>query len=187
MSNIQQARDFLATAELIHSAEAVSAAVQRVAGEITSRLSESNPVVLCVMSGGVPFAGHLMTQLQFPLDFDYLHVTRYGQETTGGALSWRAAPWISVKGRTVLVVDDILDEGLTLAAVRDRLLQQGASEVFVAVAADKENGKQKPIAADFVALKVPDRFVFGFGMDACGAWRNLPAIYAMKEEPTCSA
>jgi hypoxanthine phosphoribosyltransferase len=92
-----------------------------------------------------------------------------------------------MKGRTVLVVDDILDEGVTLAAVRDRLLQQGAARVLMAVVADKENGKEKPIAADFVALTVPDRFVFGFGMDACGAWRNLPAIYAMQEEPTCSA
>ena len=187
MTTTQKARDFLAQAELIHSAETVATAVKRVANEITEALQEANPVLLCVMSGGVPFAGHLMTLLQFPLDFDYLHVTRYGQDTSGGALSWRAAPWISVKGRTVLVVDDILDEGVTLAAVRDRLLQQGAARVLMAVAADKENGKAKPIAADFVALTVPDRFVFGFGMDACGAWRNLPAIYAMKEEPQCSA
>ncbi|MCP5269025.1 MAG: hypoxanthine-guanine phosphoribosyltransferase [Zoogloeaceae bacterium] len=187
MGTVQQANDFLASAELIHSAETVQDAVKRVAGEISAQLSEENPVMLCVMSGGVPFAGQLMTLLQFPLDFDYLHVTRYGQDTAGGALSWRAAPWISVKGRTVLVVDDILDEGVTLAAVRDRLMQQGAQRVLVAVAADKENGKKKPIAADFVALKVPDRFVFGFGMDACGAWRNLAAIYAMTEEPECSA
>lgn len=186
MSNVQQAKDFLASAELIHSADTVMAAVRRVADEITEQLRDSNPVLLCVMSGGVPFAGHLMTLLQFPLDFDYLHVTRYGQDTAGGALSWRAAPWTSMKGRTVLVVDDILDEGVTLAAVRDRLLQQGAARVLMAVVADKENGKDKPIAADFVALTVPDRFVFGFGMDACGAWRNLPAIYAMKEEPQCS-
>ena len=187
MSNVKQAQEFLANADLIHSAETVQAAVRRVAGEITAELAEANPVMLCVMSGGVPFAGHLMTLLQFPLDFDYLHATRYGQDTSGGALSWRAAPWISVKGRTVLVVDDILDEGVTLAAVRDRLLQQGATRVLVAVAADKENGKDKPIAADFVALKVPDRFVFGYGMDACGAWRNLAAIYAMKQEgePAC--
>ena len=187
MSSIEQAKAMLAQAELIHSADTVTEAVKRVAGEITAQLADSNPVMLCVMSGGVPFAGHLMTLLNFPLDFDYLHVTRYGQDTAGGALSWRAAPWVSVKGRVVLVVDDILDEGVTLAAVRDRLLQQGAAKVLLAVVADKQNGKRKPVAADFVALDVPDRFVFGFGMDACGAWRNLPAIYAMKEEPQCSA
>ncbi|NJA87922.1 hypoxanthine-guanine phosphoribosyltransferase [Rhodocyclus tenuis] len=172
----------LASAEQIHSAETVAKAVTRVAHEITDKLADTHPLLLCVMSGGVPFAGQLMTQLNFPLDFDYLHVTRYGQDLSGGALSWRAAPWTSVKGRTVLIVDDILDEGLTLAAVRERMLQLGATACYTAVATDKENGKAKPITADFVALSVPDRFVFGYGMDAYGHWRNLPAIYAMKEE-----
>ena len=180
MTVVQQARDILASADLIHSAETVSAAVSRVAAEITEKLSETNPLLLCVMSGGVPFAGHLMTQLDFPLEFDYLHVTRYGQETSGGALSWRSAPWTSVKDRTVIVLDDILDEGMTLAAIVERLKELGAGECYTAVATEKLNGKKKPIKADFVALTVPDRFVFGFGMDVRGHFRNLPAIYAMK-------
>jgi len=182
MTDTQRARDLLAAAELIHSAETVAAAVSRVAGEITEVLGETNPLLLCVMSGGVPFAGQLMTQLLFPLDFDYMHVTRYGQDTAGGALSWRTAPWTSVKGRTVLVLDDILDEGLTLAAIVERMMELGAKACYTAVATDKLNGKAKPIKADFVALTVPDRFVFGYGMDVRGQWRNLPAIYAMKED-----
>ncbi|MFZ2854667.1 MAG: hypoxanthine-guanine phosphoribosyltransferase [Rhodocyclaceae bacterium] len=182
MTDTQQAREILASADLIHSAETVAAAVTRVAAEITEKLQDTNPLLLCVMSGGVPFAGQLMMQLTFPLDFDYLHATRYGQDTSGGALSWRAAPWTPVKGRTVLIVDDILDEGLTLAAIHERMLQLGAAACYTAVATDKLNGKKKPIHADFVALTVPDRFVFGYGMDARGAWRNLPAIYALKEE-----
>ena len=181
MSEIQRARDLLAGADLIHSEQAVAAAVTRVAGEITAQLGETHPLVLCVMSGGVPFAGQLITQLLFPLDFDYLHVTRYGQDTAGGALSWRAAPWTPVKGRTVLLLDDILDEGVTLAAISERMMQLGATACYTAVATDKENGKDKPIRADFVALTVPDRFVFGYGMDVRGQWRNLPAIYAMKD------
>jgi len=123
-----------------------------------------------------------MTQLHFPLELDYLHVTRYGQDTTGGALSWRSAPWTSVKGRTVLVLDDILDEGLTLAAIVERMKELGAKACYTAVATEKLNGKNKPIKADYVALTVPDRFVFGYGMDVRGAWRNLPAIYAMKDQ-----
>jgi len=182
MSEIQRARELLAAADLIHSEQAVSAAVTRVAGEITAQLGETHPLVLCVMSGGVPFAGQLLTQLLFPLDFDYLHVTRYGQDTAGGALSWRAVPWTPVKGRTVLLLDDILDEGVTLAAIAERMMQLGAKACYTAVATDKENGKKKPIKADFVALSVPDRFVFGYGMDVAGQWRNLPAIYAMKEQ-----
>ena len=182
MTDIQEAREILANAEVIHTAETVSAAVSRVAREITEKLGETNPLVLCVMSGGVPFAGQLLTQLEFPLDFDYMHVTRYGKETSGGALSWRAAPWTSVEGRTVLILDDILDEGLTLAAIVERLRELGAKACYTAVATDKLNGKAKPIRADFVALTVPDRFVFGFGMDVRGKWRNLQPIYAMKEE-----
>ena len=182
MTEIQRARDLLAAAELIHSEQTVAAAVSRVAGEITAVLGETNPLLLCVMSGGVPFAGQLMTQLHFPLDFDYMHVTRYGQDTSGGALSWRTAPWTSVKGRTVLVLDDILDEGVTLAAIVERMMQLGAKACYTAVATDKQNGKDKPIKADFVALSVPDRFVFGYGMDVRGQWRNLPAIYAIKED-----
>lgn len=170
-----------ADAEVIFDEKTVQAAVDRVGDEICARLAEAYPLVLCVMTGGVVFCGQLLTRLQFPLDFDYLHATRYGAENEGGKLAWRAAPWKSVKGRTVLVVDDILDEGITLAAVRHSLLQQGASEVLVAVLADKAHGRPKPIAADFVGLSVPDRFVFGCGMDAGGAWRNLPAIYAKKE------
>lgn len=178
----QKARKLLAEAELIHSEAAVQAALDEVAGRIRSQLSEKNPLVLCVMTGGVIFTGQLLLKLDFPLDFDYLHATRYGADTQGGKISWRMAPWTSVKGRTVLVVDDILDEGVTLAAVKDSLLHLGAEEVLLAVFTDKLNGKNKPIAADFVALPVPDRFVFGYGMDVDGAWRNLPAIYAMKED-----
>jgi hypoxanthine phosphoribosyltransferase len=182
MTDTQDAMDILAAAEIIHSEEDVAAAVTRVAREITERLGNTHPLLLCVMSGGVPFTGHLMTQLNFPLDFDYLHVTRYGQDTSGGALSWRSAPWTSVKGRTVLILDDILDEGLTLAAIVERMKELGAQACYTAVATDKLNGKSKPIKADFVALTVPDRFVFGYGMDVRGTWRNLPAIYAMKED-----
>ena len=182
MMDIKEAKDLLAGAEVIHSAETVAAAVTRVAAEITEKLGDTNPLLLCVMSGGVPFAGQLMTQLHFPLEFDYMHVTRYGQETSGGALSWRAAPWTSVKDRTVLILDDILDEGVTMAAIVERMKQLGAKACYTAVATDKLNGKVKPIKADFVALTVPDRFVFGYGMDVRGTWRNLPAIYAMKEE-----
>jgi len=182
MSDPRQASAILAAAELIHSADRVAAAVSRVAGAISEQLHDCNPLLLCVMNGGVPFAGHLLTQLAFPLDFDYVHVSRYGQATSGGALTWLRQPGIPVRGRTVLLVDDILDEGLTLAAIRDRLLQRGADACYTAVVADKLHGRKKPITADFVALTVPDRFVFGYGMDVRGAWRNLPAIYAMRED-----
>lgn len=177
-----QARRLLAEAELVHSEQTIQEALVRVAAAIRERLAGRHPLVLCVMTGGVIFCGQLLPRLDFPLDFDYLHATRYGTDTQGGKISWRTAPWTSVKGRTVLIVDDILDEGVTLAAVKESLVRLGAEEVLTAVFADKANGKRKPIGADFVGLSVPDRFVFGYGMDVDGAWRNLPAIYAMKDE-----
>src|SRR5574343_556107 len=180
--DLQKAQAMLANAELIHSEEAVTNAVDGMASAIRERLADKYPLVLCVMTGGVVFCGQLLTQLDFPLAFESLHATRYGPETQGGKISWRSAPWTSVKGRSVLVVDDILDEGVTLAAVKESLRRMGAEEVLTAVFADKLNGKDKPIAADFIGLTVPDRFVFGFGMDAGGVWRNLPAIYAMKDD-----
>jgi hypoxanthine phosphoribosyltransferase len=178
--NPQEARKVFEEADLVCSAEKSALAVRRVADEITARLRDANPLVLAVMGGAVVFTGQLLPQLTFPLDFDYLHVTRYGDVTTGGQLAWIVEPRADVAGRVVLVVDDILDEGVTLAAITQRLREQGASEVLSAVFADKNLGRSKPIAADFVGVHLPNRYVFGFGMDVKGAWRNLPAVYAVK-------
>ncbi|MDA8257400.1 MAG: hypoxanthine-guanine phosphoribosyltransferase [Betaproteobacteria bacterium] len=177
----QEARKIFEEADLLCSAEESALAVRRVAGEITARLAEANPLVLAVMGGAVVFTGQLLPQLAFPLDFDYLHVTRYGDVTTGGQLEWIVKPRSSVAGRVVLVVDDILDEGVTMAEVIRRLRQQGAREVLSAVFADKNLGRAKPVAADFVGVHLPNRYVFGYGMDVKGAWRNLPAVYAVKD------
>lgn len=178
--NPWEAQKIFDEADLLCSAEESALAVRRVAAEITVRLADANPLVLAVMGGAVVFTGQLLPQLIFPLDFDYLHVTRYGDVTTGGQLEWIVKPRSNVEGRVVLVVDDILDEGVTMAEVVRRLRQQGASEVLCAVFADKNLGRAKPVAADFVGVHLPNRYVFGYGMDVKGAWRNLPAVYAVK-------
>ncbi len=167
-------------AELVHSAAEVDAAVARLADEITRAMGALEPLVLCVMGGAVVFAGQLLPRLAFPLEFDYVQASRYHNGTTGQHLVWRVAPGETVRGRTVLLLDDILDEGHTLAAVREKCLQAGAERVVIAVLTEKETGREKPIRADFVGLRVPDRYVFGCGMDVHGWWRNLPAIYALK-------
>lgn len=181
MLSAPEARRILETAELICSAVVVSEAVDRVAREITDQLADRHPLVLSVMGGAVVFTGNLLPKLRFPLDFDYLHVTRYGGDTGGGELRWIVAPREAIAGRVVLVVDDILDEGITLAAIRDRIFELGAQACLTAVFADKDIGRRKPIGADFVGVTVPHRYVFGFGMDVRGAWRNLPEIYALKD------
>ena len=172
----------LEDADLICDANSVDAAVRRVADEITRQIRDSVPLVLSVMGGGVVFTGQLLPRLRFPLEFDYVHVTRYRGDTRGGDdIEWIVRPRASVAGRTVLVIDDILDEGRTLAEIKNWLADQGAKSVYTAVFADKTVKGKKPVSADFVGITVPDRYVFGFGMDVRDAWRNLPAIYALKE------
>ncbi|MFA6902867.1 MAG: hypoxanthine-guanine phosphoribosyltransferase [Gallionellaceae bacterium] len=181
MLSRQDAQNALINSEIIFSVEQVQAAVLRMAQEINATMADSHPLVLSVMGGAVVFTGQLLPLLNFPLDFDYVHVSRYGNSQQGGEMKWKVAPQENVRGRVVLVVDDILDEGETLNAVKQRVMNLGASKFYSAIFADKMHGKIKPIKADFVGLEVPDRFVFGYGMDIHGAWRNLPAIHATKE------
>ena len=182
MPDPARAWKILRDAELICGVDEVQAAIRRVAAEVTARLECAYPLVLTAMGGGVFFAGQILPLLRFPLDLDDIHATRYGVATVGAAIEWRVAPPAAVRGRTVLVLDDILDGGNTMAAIRDRVLGQGAEAFLCAVLVDKLLGRPRPIAADFTGLRVPDRFVFGCGMDARGHWRNLPEIYAMKED-----
>jgi hypoxanthine phosphoribosyltransferase len=168
-------------ADLLCGATEIELALDRLASHITDAMADRFPVALCVMGGAVVFAGKLLPRLGFPLEFDYLHATRYRDGTAGGEIEWAVLPRKDLGGRSVLLMDDILDEGHTLAAAKARLLELGAAEVKIAVLADKALGREKPVAADFVGLSLPDRYVFGMGMDAYGLWRNLPAIYAIKE------
>ncbi len=180
--NEYDAADLITASEVIADAHTVQTSLDKLGREITAVLHERFPLVLPVMGGAIVFAGQLLPRLIFPLEFDYLHVTRYRGKTQGGAIEWRVLPGQSVAGRTVLVLDDILDEGETLAAVRQKLEEMGAGKIYTAVLADKQIPREKPIKADFVGLKVPNRFVFGCGMDAYGLWRNLPEIRALKAE-----
>jgi hypoxanthine phosphoribosyltransferase len=181
MQDPAQAWAFLEDSDRISSADEVQAAIRRVAGEINGRLADAYPLVLVVMAGAVVFAGQLLPLLHFPLDLDFVHASRYGNSTAGGTLEWRVAPPEAlVRGRAVLLLDDILDGGTTLLAIRERMLQQGARRVLSAVLVEKVRARGKPASADFVGLRIPDRFVFGCGMDAKGYWRNLPELRAMK-------
>jgi hypoxanthine phosphoribosyltransferase len=180
-SEAAQAWRILEQAELICSADAVEQAVVGLAARITQRFASSFPVVLCVMNGGVFFCARLLTRLHFPLSLDYVHASRYGAGLTGKEVAWRMVPQQIVRGREVIIVDDILDAGQTLLAIRDKVLACGAASVTLAVLAEKTLGQPKPVVADYVGLSLPNRFVFGCGLDVAGFWRNLPAIYALRE------
>ena len=176
----EDAQAVLNDAELLYSAEDVEQAITSMAKAITEKLSGSVPLVLPVMNGGLVLGGKLIPQLNFPLQMDYIHATRYRGETSGSELSWLKKPESSLQDKIVLLIDDILDQGITLAAIVDYCYEAGAKEVYTAVLAEKIIEQDKPIEhADFTGLKLPDRYVFGSGMDYHEYHRNLTGIYAV--------
>lgn len=172
-------QDLLNNAQMIHSAADVQNAILRLSHQISEVIENKTPVVICVMGGGIVFAGQILTNLKFPLELDYVHASRYQNGTIGKALVWKSLPKLDLTNRTVLLIDDILDEGVTLKEIQDKCFSLGAKEVYSAVFVEKTLDIIKPIKADFVGLKVPNAYVFGYGMDVYGWWRNLDAIYAM--------
>ena len=169
--------------ECLYDAGAVRGAGDRLAGEVTVALGGRNPLLLWPMTGGVVLAGHLLPHLDFPLEFDYIHATRYAGALRGGELTWKVTPTAELAGRQVLIVDDVLDRGITLAALVDFCRREGAASVHSLVLVDKRCRREAAIEADFVGLSTPDRYLFGWGMDYKGYLRNVPGIYAVAEAP----
>ena len=171
-----------AEADLIYSYKEVEAAIKKMSQEITAVLADKNPVILCLMIGGIIPTGKLLPLLNFPLQVEYVHVSRYRGRTRGGALHWIRKPTISLQDRHVLIVDDILDEGTTLMAIVEECKNNQAKTIHTAVLADKQLDKERNFKkADFTGVTVPDRYVFGYGMDYKEYLRNAPGIYAVKE------
>ena len=180
----QQAWHVLNQADCLYKMPEVEAALDDMARAITRDLADTDPLLVCLMNGGlVPF-GKLLPRLQFPLQVDYIHATRYGARLQGSDLKWLAGPFISPENRTILLIDDILDEGATLAAIEAYYHAHGAKRVYKAVLVKKDRPRSLEIDAEFIGLSVPDRYVFGFGMDYKGYLRNAPGIYAVAESTT---
>ncbi len=173
-------------AKCLFTKSAIETKLDEMAKAISEKLSESNPVVLCVLIGGLIPAGNLLPRLDFPLELDYIHATRYANETIGSTtINWVAKPRVSLKDRNVLIVEDILDGGLTLAAIVDYCHQQEAKSVHTAVLLDKQKVERAPGGtdkADFAAITMDNGFVFGYGMDYDGYLRNAPGIYVVAPE-----
>jgi len=172
----------LSKAELIYNAEQVAHAINVVAEKLNERLKDAQPLLLCVMNGGLVFTGHLMTRLNCFPQVDYIHATRYRNQTSGTTLDWRAYPSHDLKNRTVVILDDILDEGITLKAIVEYCHEQGARQVLTAVLVQKKHDRcVAGIESDYVGLEVADKYVFGFGMDYQSQLRHLNGIYALRE------
>lgn len=173
--------EVLANAKKLYSEAEVEQAISSMAAEIENKLKDKNPIIMCALNGGLITTGKLLTKLSFPLQLDYIHATRYNNTTQGHNITWKATPNMELEGRTILIVDDILDGGITLADSILYCKAQGATEVYTAVLVDKL--RKREVAgleeADFVGLTIPDEYVFGFGMDYKGYLRNTPGIFAI--------
>lgn len=166
-------------ADRLYSREEVEAALDRMAAAITADTADSNPILLCVMTGALIPLGLLLPRLQFLLRLDYLHASRYRERTFGTDIEWKKHHELSLQGETVVVVDDILDEGLTLEAIVRYCRHAGAARVLTAVLVEKERPRDIQLQVDYLGLKAPNRYLFGYGMDYKGFWRNADGIYAV--------
>ena len=159
----------------------MDSAIDAMAKQLNIDYANEHPILLSVMGGAIYFTGQLLPKLTFALELDYVQATRYHGSTTGSQLKWIVMPKDNLKNRSVLILDDILDEGFTLRAIADQCKQQAAKDIKVAILVEKLLNKAKPISANYIGLSVPNRYVFGCGMDIYGWWRNLPAIYALSD------
>jgi hypoxanthine phosphoribosyltransferase len=184
MSIPKKIQDVYAKATCLHTKNEIEKELDRLALEIHTELSEKSPLLLCVMIGGLVLTGNLLPRLDFPLELDYIHATRYRGETTGGELYWKAKPTANLKDRTVLIVDDILDQGVTLQSIMNYCHNQGAKEILTAVLLDKRECRIPGGLphANFTGLVIPDRFVFGYGLDYQEYLRNAPGIFMVAPE-----
>lgn len=173
--------DALSVSDLLHDRAAVESAISAMAHSINEDSQGSRPTVLTIMNGGLWFAARLSLEFNFDAEFDYLHATRYRGDTRGSGLVWLREPNIDLHGKEVILLDDILDEGPTLLEVREWCESKGAKSVKLAVMCWKRHGRAvQGLEPDYFGLEVPDRYVFGYGMDYYEQGRNLPAIYALR-------
>ncbi|BBL75957.1 hypoxanthine-guanine phosphoribosyltransferase [Methylomagnum ishizawai] len=179
MTTSEEIARVAAEADCLYTEAQIDAAIDRMAADIATRLQDQNPLVLSVLNGGILPTARLLLRLRFPLEIDSIKAGRYQGATRGGAvLRWQHQPDTPLQGRVVLLVDDVLDEGITLAELRRWCLEQGAAAVHIAVLVDKDLGRDKPCRADFTGLVAENRYLFGYGMDYKGYLRNWPGIYA---------
>lgn len=178
-------REVQAKATLLYSAAEIKSALDKMAAHMQKELAFKNPIFLTVMNGGLFVASELCLRLNFPLQMDYIHATRYQGKVTGASIHWKHEPSLSLENRTVVIIDDILDGGITLKAIHDYCYGHGAEKVYTAVLMDKINARlpEGMTHADFTAISEPEtQYLYGFGLDYHDYLRNIPGIYAIAKE-----
>jgi len=178
--DVENINEVYKESDCLYDQSKINAALDQMAKNITADLKDKNPLVLCVMSGGIIPTGHLLTRLEFHLQLDYIHATRYRGDTKGGELQWIREPSIDLHDRNILIIDDIFDEGITLSAIVEYCQSNGAKDISTAVLVNKDHARKTKFKVDYIGLTIEDRYLFGFGMDYKNYLRNIYSIHAVK-------
>ncbi len=177
----KELREVRDSAECVISSLELIKRIEHMANEMSVSLADKNPVFICILNGGLPFSAQLIRHFDFPLQMDYMHLTRYQGDLSGNEIRWIAKPQLDLKGRTVVLLDDILDSGISLETAKEFCRNEGAQQVVSAVLLKKQIDEELQIgSSDYIGFECPDRYVFGFGMDYKNYLRNLDGIYALK-------
>ena len=171
----------LAQAECLYDMKAIETALDKLANKLNAHYANLNPLLLCVMKGALVTMGQLLPKLTFPIEIDYIHATRYGDKLEGGGVDWLHKPEMALEGRHIILIEDIVDQGDTLNVLRNFCVENKVKSVACATLVNKLQVSQSCEPAEFIALTVPNRYVFGFGLDYQGQARQFPGIYALPE------
>jgi len=178
---VMNLKELISKSSLIYSNKQIDKAILDIASDCNLVFENEKVTILPVMNGALIFSGHLIPKLNFHCEIDYIHASRYLNNEGQQIVNWIYQPNLNlIKDKVVLVVDDILDEGITLNNIKKKLIEFGAKKVFIIVLFDKKIDKVKPIRADFSGLEVPNAYVYGFGLDFKGVGRNIPHLYVHK-------
>jgi hypoxanthine phosphoribosyltransferase len=170
-------QSILKESSVLYSNREIHLAIKKIAEEINRDIQSDVLYVLTVMNGGLYFSAHLIPLLKHTIYHDYIHATRYGNKAHGGLLHWIKEPEDTIEGKNILIIDDILDEGITLSEIISKCKKMGANNIFYTALFNKLTDKEKSILPGYHVLNVPNKFVFGFGLDYKGFGRALPDLH----------
>ena len=176
-------KTILNNSKKIISNEECMSSIKKISNELTSELCNKFPIVITVMNGALIFSGNLIPLLKFPLQCDYIHATRYNDSTLGkDTVVFKSKPTIDLTNRTILILDDILDEGITMKCINEFIAEQGAKEIINCFLFKKDISRKIQFSNIYYGIKVPNKYIFGMGMDVKGLWRNMLDIYEYNQK-----
>ena len=168
---------------VLYSQEEIAAKVRELGAQISADYAGKNLVLVSVLKGAVVFMADLMRAVTIPCSIDFMSVSSYGKETrSSGVVRIRKDLDEQLEGKHVLIVEDILDSGLTLSYLREYIVQKGAESVRIATLLDKPSRRCVAVYPDYTCFTVPDAFVVGYGLDYNEIYRNLPYVGILKPE-----